>query len=317
MKIAFHSNQLSELGTEVALYNYADWNERLLGNRSIILVPKASNNTNLDKFSKRFEVVQYSDAVCREKELIKNKVDFFYAIKHGKSDGVISNYSPSLIHCVFEAREPHGNVYAAISKTVANTTVDEIPIVPHMIDFQRVEGDLRGTFGIPQNSLVVGRYGGYGSFDIDFVYDAVFKVLCKRKDVFFLFANTPNFLRKFGIWSHPRVIFLPSLYSLKDKSMFVNTCDAMLHARRRGETFGLAIGEFASHNKLIITWSGSSEREHIDILGKFACLYSDRNELDGVLLNLTRLQCRVPDNPYFDKFNPLTVMERFRQVFLS
>ena len=55
-KIAFHSNQLCLRGTEVALFNYAKYNEEILGNKSVIFT---SPNTNLDalpKFQERFEV---------------------------------------------------------------------------------------------------------------------------------------------------------------------------------------------------------------------------------------------------------------------
>ena len=36
MNIVFHSNQLSLRGTEVAIYDYARYNEEYLGNNSII-----------------------------------------------------------------------------------------------------------------------------------------------------------------------------------------------------------------------------------------------------------------------------------------
>ena len=36
-KIAFHSNQLCIRGTEVALFDYAHYNETILGNKSYII----------------------------------------------------------------------------------------------------------------------------------------------------------------------------------------------------------------------------------------------------------------------------------------
>jgi hypothetical protein len=35
--IAFLSNKLTLRGTEVALYDYADYNEKILGNKSVII----------------------------------------------------------------------------------------------------------------------------------------------------------------------------------------------------------------------------------------------------------------------------------------
>jgi hypothetical protein len=58
MKIIFHSNQLSELGTEVALYDYAYYNELILKNESFILTKKnhhfPHNNDIVNKFKNRF-----------------------------------------------------------------------------------------------------------------------------------------------------------------------------------------------------------------------------------------------------------------------
>ena len=37
MNILFHSNQLSERGTEIALFDYAHFNETMLNNKSFII----------------------------------------------------------------------------------------------------------------------------------------------------------------------------------------------------------------------------------------------------------------------------------------
>ena len=56
MKIAFYSNQLCLRGTEIALYSYADYNEKLLGNESIIVSQPSRDLTALPKFKNRFNV---------------------------------------------------------------------------------------------------------------------------------------------------------------------------------------------------------------------------------------------------------------------
>lgn len=43
MKISFHSNQLGLRGTEVSLFNYARYNEEVLGNESIIITYEHTN----------------------------------------------------------------------------------------------------------------------------------------------------------------------------------------------------------------------------------------------------------------------------------
>jgi hypothetical protein len=52
-KIAFHANQLSLRGTEIALFSYAKYNEEILGNKSVIFSSPNNNLDALDKFQSR------------------------------------------------------------------------------------------------------------------------------------------------------------------------------------------------------------------------------------------------------------------------
>jgi hypothetical protein len=56
-KIAFHTNQLSIRGTEVAIYQYAKYNEDILGNKSVIFTFPNRDMSAYEKFKERFEVV--------------------------------------------------------------------------------------------------------------------------------------------------------------------------------------------------------------------------------------------------------------------
>ena len=112
-----------------------------------------------------------------------------------------------------------------------------------------------------------------------------------------------------------RCIFIPGTYDLLRKAAFINSCDAMLHARKRGETFGIAIGEFSSKSKRIITYAYSPEREHYRILGDKAVLYRDEETLLNILLSTSKeegdLDC------YSKQFSPEAVMPIFSKVFLG
>ncbi len=320
MKIAFHSNQLGELGTEVAIYDYAHYNETLLNNRSIIIAPRNGRHSALEKFRARFDVFLYEKWSALDEFLYREKCTDFYAIKPGKNDGIVSKVCRNLVHCVFEVNAPHGDIYAAISRTVANQSIKgvQIPVVPHMVSLPRADGDMRAQLGIPATAVVFGRYGGAGSFDIPFVYRAVYKALINRPDAYFIFANTPNFLRRYWLVGHPRIIFLPPMMDLHEKSRFINSCDAMLHARHRGETFGLAIAEFSSHDKPVFAWNGSHEREHLDILKDKAIAYQDEVDLLGKLVAFDVKHARSQSwDRYSADFSPEKVMVEFDRVFLA
>lgn len=70
----------------------------------------------------------------------------------------------------------------------------------------------------------------------------------------------------------------------QDESNFIGSCDAMLHARLRGESFGLAIGEFLFLDKLVVCWSGGYDRNHVNLLNMDRdLLYDDASTLKKLL----------------------------------
>jgi hypothetical protein len=96
----------------------------------------------------------------------------------------------------------------------------------------------------------------------------------------FVFLNTEHIV---GTEALKNVHYLPPTTDPIQKGRFLATCDAMLHARLHGETFGLAVGEFAVLGKPVITYGGSRERAHLEMLGQGAILYRDGIELAKLL----------------------------------
>ena len=97
---------------------------------------------------------------------------------------------------------------------------------------------------------------------------------------------------------------------------FINTCDAMLHARKQGESFGLAVGGFSVRNRPVITFEGSKDRAHIEQLGDKGIYYRSKRELIRVLDRFEPDPTRNWD-AYSRDLSPDPVMERFAKVFLG
>jgi hypothetical protein len=190
------------------------------------------------------------------------------------------------------------------------------PFVPHMITIPKVANNFRECLGIPADAIVFGCYGGSESFNIKFAQKAVIEIAKQRPDIYFLFLNISNFYTPLIKKKIPNLIFLPGTTDACTKSAFVNSCDAMLHARQRGETFGLSIGEFSSLGKQIITYSSSPERAHIEILGTNAIYYSNQNDLADVLHNF-KPEAAKDFDPYSNRFSPVNVMAKFKEVFID
>lgn len=338
MTIAFHSNQLSMRGTEVALFDYAFYNRVILGNDSFVIVPK--NGKKLEEVEGKFkkaglEVRFYDDWADAERILSERKTDLFYAIKAGNADGVVSSVCKTAVHVVFQNKEPHGDVYAYISKWLAEKMMPEKPLfVPHLISLPKAQGDLREELGIPKGATVLGRYGGYETFDLSFAKSSVYQAAKKRKDLYFLFMNTQPITegwykskkidlvmqRLFRSTGLKNILYLPSTPDLNLKSKFIASCDGMIHARRQGESFGIACGEFSVMNKPVITWKPKGqphyERNHIEILGDKGIYFEDKEELDGIFRDFKPMPEKDWD-AYSKDFSPEVVMNKFKEVFID
>jgi FkbM family methyltransferase len=168
------------------------------------------------------------------------------------------------------------HVTTRVSSTVA--LKDDAGIVPHVVFFDEVLRErvvtsmdrpvTRDSLGIPADALVLGRHGGFETFDVPDVQSSVIKLANTfGNKLHFVFVNTKK-------WSEdlpPNVHFLPCSTSRSFISAFISLCDGMIHARQRGETFGLSCAEFAVHGKLVLSWTpaippADYERNHIDLL---------------------------------------------------
>jgi hypothetical protein len=179
-----------------------------------------------------------------------------------------------------------------------------------MINLPFTDENLRNELNIPHDAIVFGRYGGKETFDIKFVYEVIKQILETRNDIYFLFMNTNVF------YEHPNIIYLPGNTDMIHKRNFINTCDALIHARQGGETFGLTCGEFAICEKPVITWGGSYEKEHLIILKEQAVIYNNGSELLSILETFDKNKYDMKNNGYMF-YNPENVMQIFEKVYID
>lgn len=316
--VAFLSNKLTLRGTEVAMYDYADYNERLLGNRSIIITrdyEKIKHEYDVDiqaysKFQTRFpNVVYYENPSDLDAIVSQHGITHLYVIKAGGWDGLVSSRCKTIVHCVFSLECPHGDVYVPIGQTINHLQGTQYPVLPHIVHLPDCSDDFRKEWNIPVDALVFGRYGGRESFDVPFVPSVIQQVLDTQPNTYFLFMNTTRF------YEHDRILYLDGTSDMTFKRKFINTCDALLHARDRGETFGLTCGEFAVCEKPVITFGQCHEKEHLLILKEQAVVYNNADELVEILCSFRRDKYDMKNNGYMF-YTPENVMNIFREVCL-
>lgn len=315
MKVLFHVNTVNYRGTTVAVTDYAKYNQEILGNESIIVYNDSlgyekdmgSELRVINDLKKQFNVIGYKEGDL-EGVIDKEKVDFAYFLRSGEYEYLPENVRTG-VHAVFQRHQPHGNVYAYISEWLSNKmTGGTTPFVPHIVSLPKPDKTYREAFNIRPDQIVVGRYGGYYTFDLPFVKKAVEQIVTRTDKFVFLFMGTEPFV------TSPCVRYITETQDLQKKANFIETCDVMLHGRQRGESFGLSIAEFLSLNKPVLSWEEGHDLNHLELLKDSNLLYNQYNLLDK-LSSIKDL-----DNQEWSKrveqFKPEIVMKKFNEVFL-
>lgn len=309
MNVIFHENQLGLRGTTVALYEMAHYNETILGNASYISAPIDSDRIANDKFVERFgadRILLYDD--ISSLETINERLDIThgYIIKAGYNDGKLIPGVKNFVHAVFDGSQPHGDCYMAVSKWLGNK--HGIDYLPHIVSLPEVSQNYRSSLGIPEAAMVFGRYGGAEQFDVDYLSEAIYAAA--NKGIYFLLMNTAPLKS-----DHPNIVYLDPIIDLEMKTAFVNTCDAMIHGRTEGESFGLAICEFLHQNKPVVTNIECRDKHHIELLGDKGFYYTTANELYAILISIQKKEYQVKQ--LVEQFQPNIVMQKFKEVFLT
>ena len=307
---------MSLRGSENALWDYANLNETILGNNSTICHPAELENAKNPTFAKwksRFQLIPYRTKDELSSKLKERGVDILYQIKPGSFDGFVIPGLKNCIHSMFLSDEFHGDAFAYVSRWCSKVmTGGEDSFVPHFVPKLESKMNLRGKLGIPARAKVFGRHGGVDTFNIPFVRKAVLQHAKKNSDDHFVFLNT-ELIR--GTEKLKNVHYLAPTIDPEEKAQFLGTCDAMLHARWHGETFGLAVGEFAVLGKSVITFGGSRERAHLDLLGNKALVYQNCGELEKIL---NSFEPRNATKTGYDELSDSRrVMGIFAEKFLS
>lgn len=328
MNILFFIRHFTERGTEIAIYDYANYNETILKNKSYIIcftdeeqqrLRFPLEKTSYDKFDKRFEIIKINNIQEISKVIDDYKIDYFYTLTHGGGNDIyqFTNNSiwkncKTIKHAVFNTTNSEGaNFYLSISHHLNKKYRTNLPVINHIVSKYDVDTNLRDQLNIPHDALVLGRYGGSTEFNIPYVHTAIKEILNIDPNIYFLFMNTNKF------YDHERIIYLNKNLDNNYKTQFVNSCDAMIHARQIGETFGLSIGEFSIRNKPVITCK-CGDLEHLEILKDKAIVYQSYNDLMEIFKNIRTIIKSRDDWNAYDYYNPQNIMELFNQyVFHS
>jgi len=323
MKIGFYVPLFYSRGTDTALFNYAIGNRDILGNETIILYKTEPTNsmgaTMKKNMMDNFECIHVPSstnaaAACRTKG-----ISIIYTLTDGITQNALNFNNKRLWvgvktieHLVFGGNVVTADRSAFVSQELRQRTKINLPVVPHIVYLpEPADIDVREQLGISKKSIVIGRHGGFETFDIDFVKKTVTEHVKWFPFVHYIFMNTQRFV------NHERVHFIPGTADQREVSAFIKACDCMIHARTRGETFGLSIAEFSFYNKPIITCGLAAERNHLDLLNGQALVYNNEDDLIKILTKLPAMLRKTKIGGAYNEYTPDKVMKVFEKIFIS
>jgi hypothetical protein len=242
----------------------------------------------------------------------REKIDVAYFLKTRRGDRRIARSCRTAVHEVFKFFNPHGDSYAYISQSLAQTmTGGRYPSVPHIVDPPPPRANLRAALGIPKDAFVVGRHGAPDQFNIPFAPRAIEAALERRSNLWLLMLNTTR------ICDHERIVHLPQTPDRQGVIDFIASCDVGLNARLAGENFGLAIAEFLAQDKPVLVWEGGRDRNHLALIDDPRFIYRTRADLTRKLCEIEPEASSGAWSVRVTPFAPGAVTAVFAKTFLD
>lgn len=331
-RVLFLTANLDARGTNVAVFDYMKAMEELACGQSYVATfEDAAQMDARPKFEARFPgrvLLTRSSPAGRGEDVARlvsaHGLDAVYNLQWGAGLPMqLTGGVKLLLHAVFNAAggEEEGSSLAVISESVPRPT--SVPVVPHIVAHNASLDDapsLRIELGIPATAVVFCRHGGLGSFSVRAARAAVCahaRAHAQANDTFFLLLGTAPEPCEAGL---ANVVHLPTSTDLVLKQRFLNTCNACLHGRMDGETFGLAVGECSSAGLPVITYAHAPADAdfHLRVLGEHALRYSDEAGLMTLLAGFDvgwHLERRGLYAHIYDRFLPGPVMLNFLEHF--
>lgn len=288
--LLFHTGLIDDRGSIAATSEYIGYLQNE-GHHVIWAYDKlnpGNRSSAISHYKKMFNLEHYVN-FNQYSISVSKRIDWVYFSKKGLNDGLLIPSVKNAIHVMFNVYQPHGDTYAYVSKWLADASSrqanffipkgrSKIPNpfvsrewVPFGVDMPPPTNSLRAEWGVPLDARVCIRLGGENTFDIPWVHKTIKKAITEHQNFYFIGYNTNKFI------DHPRAIFLPSINGKIEKSNALMSADIFLHARRQGESFGMAILEAMRLKVPVLAWAGGWDRNHTKILHKES-LY--KNELD-------------------------------------
>jgi hypothetical protein len=331
-RILFHANQFGPRGTEVNMYSLARAFEELACGEAHAVsfrdgavqrpephLAMASYAKFVARFPGRVHLLNTSNSEELDALVAAMRADAVYSVQAGHPQWGYAHPTVAklLIHAVFDGSQPRGHAFAVVSDSV--TRVAGVPVVPNIVEPSGAppagEPSLRVALGLPRSARVFCRHGGATTFNIEYARQAVCNHARQHPGDAFLLKSTEEAPCEAAL---PNIIHLPHSSDPPALARYLQACDACVHGRMDGETFGLAVAECSAAGLPVITTSDIQPAFHLTVLGAHAILYHDQPSLRRALESFDPVSLagsRQARRDLYAKYFPEQVMLTFLREF--
>ena len=110
--------------------------------------------------------------------------------------------------------------------------------------------------------------------------------------------------------------FLKGTFSEIQKVKFINTCDAMLHARSLGESFGISCAEFVIKRKPVLAYKFCRHRSHFEICKHKIIPTHSFNDLINKLITFKKKK-KIKNLSLEKMCSEKNTIKKFNKIFLK
>lgn len=306
----------------MALYDYAHFFELLAGGVSYIASNDGGSMASKPKFEERFpgRVFILGGDTTFATLAEKLHMDAIYTTQFDTAFDfhLLPEQQATLrllVHGVFGGIQgSHTTANAVISPSVPRAPC--MPVVNYMVfanESHAAAPSLRRELNIDESARVFCRHGGADTFSIPEARAAVCAHARAFPRDFFLLLTTSIVDCEMGL---PNIVHLPKYVGLLYKARFLSSCDACVHARADGETFGLAVAECSLAGLPVITFAHppAGADAHLRMQGSLAITYSSGSDLGKILASFNTSAHRENAAAYrkiYEAYSPDAVMHEF------
>lgn len=314
MKVLFYISDLDHRGTTKRAHDYAFYGHKFGILTPLIAYSCASSLQTLKRFEETFAPLSQVKNLEKAGRLARERgcrAVFFV------EDGYYCLNSPVIAEpgvetwkqMIFGACAAKGTRVSVLNGDLPGA--EGYPMVPGIVSPPDLTApSLRKDLAIPESAKVFGILLGEDKVTVKEAIEGIDSATREDPRLYILVLGPRPFLP-----SRHNIIYMEKTGDRHFVDRFANTCDAAIHCRSLGETFGNAVAEFSCRGKAVFVYPHVHDKFHLKTLGSKGIHYTTSEGLRRALHVFNPKSGK--DYAAYTEFTPARVMAAFKGAYIE